>query len=82
MQYEQHPPGHGAPLSPLPAKNIDTGLGLNRMAAILQDVTSVFETDQFVPLLELGEELSARHVTASIPTATARCASSPTTGAR
>jgi alanyl-tRNA synthetase len=47
-------------LSPLPANNIDTGLGLNRMAAILQDKASVFETDQFQPLIELGEELSGR----------------------
>ena len=45
-------------LTPLPANNIDTGLGLNRMAAILQDKPSVFETDQFQPLIELGEELS------------------------
>ena len=44
--------------TPLPANNIDTGLGLNRMAAILQDKPSVFETDQFRPLIELGEELS------------------------
>jgi alanyl-tRNA synthetase len=47
-------------LTPLPANNIDTGLGLNRMAAILQDTRSVFETDQFLPLIELGEELSGR----------------------
>ena len=44
--------------APLPASNIDTGLGLNRMAAILQGKPSVFETDQFGPLIELGEELS------------------------
>jgi alanyl-tRNA synthetase len=47
-------------LTELPARNIDTGLGLNRMAAILQDKQSVFETDQFSPLMELGEELSGR----------------------
>src|SRR5271167_1551910 len=47
-------------LKALPANNIDTGLGLNRMAAILQDKRSVFETDQFLPLIELGEELSGR----------------------
>jgi len=55
MQYDQDPPDT---LTPLPARNIDTGLGLNRMAAILQDTPSVFETDQFRPLIELGEELS------------------------
>src|ERR1039458_1891998 len=57
MQYDQQPPDT---LTPLPARNIDTGLGLNRMAAILQDVPSVFETDQFKPLIELGESLSKR----------------------
>jgi len=47
-------------LTNLPANNIDTGLGLNRMAAILQGKESVFETDQFQPLIDLGEELSGR----------------------
>ncbi|MFI5008694.1 MAG: alanine--tRNA ligase [Solirubrobacterales bacterium] len=47
-------------LTELPARNIDTGLGLNRMAAILQDKPSVFETDHFQPLLDLGQELSGR----------------------
>ena len=60
MQYDQRPAGDGSgsELRPLPANNIDTGLGLNRMAAILQEKPSVFETDQFMPLIELGEELS------------------------
>ena len=57
MTYDQNPPNT---LTPLPARNIDTGLGLNRMAAILQDVGSVFETDQFAPLIELGERMSAK----------------------
>src|SRR5436190_8888277 len=57
MQFDQNPVNT---LTPLPAKNIDTGLGLNRMAAILQDKRSVFETDQFAPLVELGEGLSGR----------------------
>ena len=55
MQYDQNPANT---LTPLPAKNIDTGLGLNRLAVILQDKPSVFETDQFAPLIALGEELS------------------------
>ena len=55
-------------LTPLPAKNIDTGLGLNRLAAILQDKPSVFETDQFAPLIALGEELSGRRYGQDFPT--------------
>ncbi len=54
MQFDQDPPNT---LTPLPASNIDTGLGLNRLAAILQGKESVFETDQFQPLIELGEQL-------------------------
>jgi alanyl-tRNA synthetase len=50
----------GSTLTNLPTNNIDTGLGLNRMAAILQGKESVFETDQFQPLIDLGEELSGR----------------------
>ena len=56
MQFDQDPPGR---LTPLPSQNIDTGLGLNRMAAILQDVPSVYETDQFLPLIELAQDLSS-----------------------
>ena len=57
MQFDQNPVNT---LTPLPAKNIDTGLGLNRLASILQDKPTVFETDQFAPLISLGEELSGR----------------------
>ena len=57
MQYEL---GADGSLTPLPSRNIDTGMGLDRMAAILQGVESVFETDQLRPLVELGEELSGR----------------------
>jgi len=62
MQYDQRaaPGDAGTELTPLPANNIDTGLGLNRMAAILQGKESVFETDQFAPLIALGESLSGR----------------------
>ncbi|HXA54384.1 MAG TPA: alanine--tRNA ligase [Solirubrobacteraceae bacterium] len=65
MQYNQEPHDH---LTPLPARNIDTGLGLNRMAAILQGRESVFETDQFQPLIELGERLSGRRYGEEFPT--------------
>jgi alanyl-tRNA synthetase len=57
MSYNQDPADH---LEALPTSNIDTGLGLNRLAAIMQAKDSVFETDQFQPLIELGEQLSGR----------------------
>ncbi len=65
MEFDQDPPNT---LTPLPAKNIDTGLGLNRMAAILQAKETVFETDQFAPLIALGEELSGRRYGSSFAT--------------
>jgi alanyl-tRNA synthetase len=45
-------------LTELPQRNIDTGMGLDRMAAILQGVASVFETDHVRPLVDLAEQLS------------------------
>jgi alanyl-tRNA synthetase len=44
MEYELHADGT---LTPLPAQNIDTGMGLERAAAILQDVMSVYDTDGY-----------------------------------
>ncbi len=48
-QYNQDREGHR---TPLPKPNIDTGMGLERTAAVVQGKTSVYETDFFVPLLE------------------------------
>src|SRR4051794_17508350 len=59
MQYNQDPVNT---LTPLPEQNIDTGLGLNRMALIQQGVDSIFDTDQFVPLMELGRSLATQTV--------------------
>ncbi|HEY7951162.1 MAG TPA: alanine--tRNA ligase [Solirubrobacterales bacterium] len=52
--------GADGSLAELPMRNIDTGMGLDRMAAILQGVPSVFETDLIRPLLDLAEEMSGR----------------------
>ena len=57
MQYELQADGS---LPELPTKNIDTGMGLERMASIMQEVPSLYETDLFAPLIELGEELSGK----------------------
>jgi alanyl-tRNA synthetase len=57
MSYDLHEDGS---LTELPMKNIDTGMGLDRMAAILQDVPSTYETDLLRPLIDLAEELSGR----------------------
>jgi alanyl-tRNA synthetase len=42
----------------LPNRNVDTGMGLERMAVILQDVGSAFETDLVRPILEAAEGLT------------------------
>jgi len=58
-QYELGSDDDGKPtLALLPAKNIDTGLGLERMAVIQQGVETVFETDTFAPLMALGRRLA------------------------
>jgi alanyl-tRNA synthetase len=57
MTYMLHEDGS---LTPLPQRNIDTGLGLERMAVIQQEVDSVFDTDLFQPLIGLAEDLSGK----------------------
>jgi alanyl-tRNA synthetase len=47
-------------LGELPAKNIDTGMGVERVAYLLQDVANVYETDLVRPVITRAEELSGR----------------------
>src|SRR5436190_20038739 len=49
MEYELHPDGK---LTPLPKQNIDTGLGLERTARILQNVPSVYDTDGYTRIMD------------------------------
>jgi alanyl-tRNA synthetase len=55
--YFLHPDGSR---TLLPAKNIDTGMGLERTAAILQDKRTLYETDLFAPIIRRVEKLSGR----------------------
>ncbi len=49
MQYDKQPDGTFAPLK---QRNLDEGLGLERLACVLQGVSSVYDTDAFRPMLE------------------------------
>ncbi|MDP3968358.1 MAG: alanine--tRNA ligase [Nocardioides sp.] len=51
---------------PLPAKNIDTGLGLERVAYLLQGKTNMYEIDEVFPVIERASELSGRRYGANV----------------
>jgi alanyl-tRNA synthetase len=55
MQYFQDEAGRR---EPLPQRNIDTGMGLERLAAVMQDVPTVYETDGFRRILDRIEQLT------------------------
>ena len=74
-QFNRTGPGQ---LEPLPKKNIDTGMGLERAAACLQGVSTVFETDIFQPIVAAVAEQLGVDTIATIPTGSA-CAGWPTT---
>lgn len=48
--------------TPLPNKNIDTGMGLERMASIAQNVRTNYETDLFMPIINEVENVSGKNI--------------------
>ena len=57
MQYDRSADGT---LTPLPAPSIDTGMGLERLAMLLNDKSSNYETDLFTPLIDRAAEAMNR----------------------
>ncbi|MEK7516365.1 MAG: alanine--tRNA ligase [Patescibacteria group bacterium] len=57
MQYEKIADGTYHPLA---QKNVDTGMGLERIVAVVQSAVSVFETDLFTPIIKKIEDLSGK----------------------
>jgi alanyl-tRNA synthetase len=66
MEFDLHEDGT---LTPLPNQNIDTGLGVERGATILQDVHSVYETDGFQEIMEwVASETGTRYGESDVAT--------------
>ena len=63
MQYERADGGtkdHFEILGELPKKNIDTGMGLERVAFIMQGVENIYEIDQVRPIIDVASRLSGK----------------------
>jgi alanyl-tRNA synthetase len=58
MQYNQDAEGN---LTPLQAQNIDTGMGLERLAQILQEKPNNYETDLIFPIIETAAKIAGIH---------------------
>ncbi len=62
MQFERDENGT---MTPLPRPSIDTGLGLERIVSVLQNVPTNYDTDLFIPIMETVEKLTGKKKTDS-----------------
>ncbi len=78
MQFNRDAAGN---VTPLPKPSIDTGAGLERLAAVLQGKISNFDTDLFRPLIDFASKLCGKALRQGAARPTLPCASWPTTAA-
>jgi len=62
MQYDRQPDGT---LKPLPAPSVDTGAGLERIAVVMQDELSNYDTDLLKPIVQMAGEIAGKQYTKS-----------------
>ncbi len=63
IQYNRDEPGRAegvSPLVPLPARHVDTGMGFERLVAVLQGKDSNYDTDVFKPIMDAISELTGK----------------------
>ena len=58
IQFNREKVEGGTVLRPLPAKHVDTGMGLERLVSVIQDKTSNYDTDVFTPILEAIQKVT------------------------
>jgi alanyl-tRNA synthetase len=57
---------HGGRLVPLPAKYVDTGAGLERIVAVMQNKASNYDTDLFMPIIERTSDITGHKYTSKL----------------
>jgi alanyl-tRNA synthetase len=65
IQYNRDASGH---LTPLPAKHVDTGMGFERICAVLQGKKSNYDTDVFTPIIHRIEEITRKKYCGTVRT--------------